>query len=132
MNPILGETYEMKWEDGSHIFLEQTSHHPPVSHFYMMGPNSKYKYYGYSVFSSGAGINSLKVFAIILTIQLYNKGKRSVEFKDGQKISFNFGNEVYNNTFFGKVYLETLGELVFRDVENKLEAKLKFDKVRKK
>ena len=27
LNPILGETYEMIWEDGSHEYVEQTSHH---------------------------------------------------------------------------------------------------------
>ena len=33
LNPILEETYEMMWEDGAHEYVEQTSHHPPVSHF---------------------------------------------------------------------------------------------------
>ena len=33
LNPIWGETYEMMWEDGSHEYVEQTSHHPPCSIF---------------------------------------------------------------------------------------------------
>jgi hypothetical protein len=61
LNPILGETFEMYYEDGSHVYLEQTSHHPPVSHFLIYGPNNNYKIYGYSNFTSGAGLNSLKV-----------------------------------------------------------------------
>ena len=32
-NPILGETYQSRFNDGTKCFLEQTSHHPPVSHF---------------------------------------------------------------------------------------------------
>lgn len=32
-NPILGETYQATWADGSEIFLEHTSHHPPISNF---------------------------------------------------------------------------------------------------
>lgn len=61
LNPILGETYEMLYEDGSKIYLEQSSHHPPVTHFLLNGPNKLYKYHGYSLFSSSAGLNSLKV-----------------------------------------------------------------------
>lgn len=61
LNPILGETYEMAYEDGSKVYLEQTSHHPPVSHYIMYGPNDAYKFYGYSNFTSSAGLNSLKV-----------------------------------------------------------------------
>jgi len=49
------------FEDGSKMFLEQVSHHPPVSNYYMIGPNNNYKYYGSSNFSSGAGFNSVKV-----------------------------------------------------------------------
>ena len=123
MNPILGETYEMMYEDGSKIFLEQTSHHPPISHYIMYGPNNNYKYYGYSVFSSSAGFNSLRVM---------NKGKRFVEFKDGTKIEFNFAEENFSNCFFGQVKLETLGTMIFKDVENNIECKLKIDSVKKK
>jgi hypothetical protein len=62
LNPILGETYEMGYEDGSRIYLEQTSHHPPITHFLLYGPNNSFKYYGYSNFTTTAGLNSLKVF----------------------------------------------------------------------
>jgi hypothetical protein len=62
LNPILGETHIMKYEDGSVIYLEQSFHHPPVSHYLMHGPNKNYIFSGYSNFSSSAGLNSLKVF----------------------------------------------------------------------
>jgi hypothetical protein len=65
LNPVLGETFEMIWDDGSKVYIEQTSHHPPVSHFYMIGPKKNYKYYGYSKFGAGAGFNSIKVNNII-------------------------------------------------------------------
>lgn len=32
-NPIIGETYEGLWPDGSRIFVEHISHHPPISCF---------------------------------------------------------------------------------------------------
>jgi len=123
MNPVLGETYEMLWEDGSKIYLEQSFHHPPVSHFYMIGPNKNYKYHGFGNFSAGAGFNSVKV---------YNKGKRTVEFADGGKIHFNFGNDIYNNSFFGTIRQETIGELVFKDATHGFELVIKIDNVKKK
>jgi hypothetical protein len=56
-------------------------HHPPVSYFYIAGPNKNFKYYGYYLIEAKAGLNSLT---------LINKGKRTVVFKDGQKITFDY------------------------------------------
>jgi len=123
LNPILGETYEMMYEDGSIVYLEQSCHHPPVSHFLMLGPNNNYKYYGYSNFGSSAGLNSLKVI---------NKGKRTVEFINGTKISFNFCNEVFSNTFWGVLRHESLGEISYKDLTNGYECVVKFGNVKKK
>jgi len=123
MNPVLGETYEMLWEDGSKIYLEQTSHHPPISHFYMFGPKKNYKYYGYSNYSAGAGFNSVKV---------HNKGKRVIEFPDGGKIQFSFGTEEYNNSFFGTIRHEAIGEIVFKDLVHGFELVLKHGSAKKK
>ena len=32
-NPILGETFQAFYSDGTVIDIEHTSHHPPISHF---------------------------------------------------------------------------------------------------
>ena len=37
-NPILGETWQATLSDGTELFLEQISHHPPISAFQMFGP----------------------------------------------------------------------------------------------
>jgi hypothetical protein len=123
MNPILGETFEMLWEDGSRVFLEQTSHHPPVSHFIMYGPKNSYTYHGYSNFSSNAGLNSLKVL---------NRGKRLLEFPDGTKISFNYAGESYSNSFWGTLRHECSGELTFKDLTHGYECTIQFGQVKKK
>lgn len=81
LNPVLGETYEGMFSDGSKIFLEQTSHHPPNSHFEVYGPNGDWYYAGYSSFSTSAGLNSCTID---------NKGKRFIKFKDGTKFEFNY------------------------------------------
>jgi hypothetical protein len=66
INPILGETFETMYEDGSKVYLEQTSHHPPVSHYLMVGPDNSYKFSGFSLFKTSAGFNSLKVNSILI------------------------------------------------------------------
>ncbi len=47
LNPILGETFEASYMDGTKLYSEQISHHPPISYFLVQGPNRNYKYYGY-------------------------------------------------------------------------------------
>ena len=43
-NPILGETWQATLpQDGTHLFVEQISHHPPVSAFQMQGPGQMVK-----------------------------------------------------------------------------------------
>lgn len=81
MNPVIGETYESIYSDGSKYFSEQTSHHPPVTSYELIGPNKSYYYTGYSQYSSTAWLNSFSVT---------NKGKRSMRFPDGIKFDFAF------------------------------------------
>ena len=74
LNPILGETISGSYADGTKVFAEQISHHPPVSYFYAVGPENSYKFYGYYNYEASASINSLT---------LKNKGKRQILFADG-------------------------------------------------
>jgi hypothetical protein len=39
LNPILGETLQVDFSDGSKLYMEQTCHHPPVSSFYLRAPD---------------------------------------------------------------------------------------------
>ncbi|EGR32781.1 oxysterol binding, putative [Ichthyophthirius multifiliis] len=123
LNPILGETFQGNYIDGTSIFAEQISHHPPISYFYACGPQKSYKFYGYYLYEAKAGWNSLT---------LKNKGKRFLSFKDGQKINYNFGYEYYSGTFMGTMKTETLGSVTFTDFENKIEAIINTGKVKKK
>lgn len=43
-NPILGETWQAVLSDGTSMFMEQISHHPPVSAFHMEGPGKAHGY----------------------------------------------------------------------------------------
>ena len=45
-NPLLGETCEAYWPDGSQIFAEHVSHHPAISVYEILG--NGFKIYGSS------------------------------------------------------------------------------------
>ena len=115
LNPIWGETYEMMWEDGSHEYVEQTSHHPPCSNFIIYGPNNNYRFSGYLNFTSNAWINSMK---------LTNTGKRCVDFKDGTHIDFDYCQDQYSNTFYGTFRHENIGDVHWNDVTHELKAEM--------
>ena len=65
---------EASYADGTQIHCEQTFHHPPIQHFYMVGPMNAYKMYGYAKMRVSASMNSISV---------YNDGKKWIEFADG-------------------------------------------------
>ena len=44
-NPLLGETYQGIYPDGTLVFIEHISHHPPISSFLI--ENANYKMSGY-------------------------------------------------------------------------------------
>jgi hypothetical protein len=73
LNPILGETVQGYFNDSTEVFGEQISHHPPVSYFLVVGPDNSYRYFGYYSYDAKAGLNSM---------QILNKGKRSILFTD--------------------------------------------------
>lgn len=58
LNPILGETFQAMGQDGAMIYMEQTCHHPPVSHFLIEGPNGAYTMKGWSRHSIKMGMQS--------------------------------------------------------------------------
>lgn len=80
MNPILGETFQGVGHDGTMIYVEQTQHRPPVSNFMFEGPNGIYRMYGWNSFTAKAWINSCT---------LYVEGHKTIEFQDGNKITWN-------------------------------------------
>jgi hypothetical protein len=61
-------------DDGTQLYAEQTSHHPPISQYLVFGPDQNYQYSGYYHCEAKAGFNSITII---------NKGKRQIKFKDG-------------------------------------------------
>lgn len=81
MNPILGETLQASYNDGTLVLAEQISHHPPISSYLVYGPKNNYRFGGYYCYEAKAGLNS---------VTMINKGRRHVKFYDGQTIEYNF------------------------------------------
>ena len=115
INPVLGETLYAVLEDGSEMFAEQSSHHPPVTHFHIENP--LYRLTGYFNFSAKAGLN---------TVTVTNLGKKVYSFKDGHTISQNCGEDLFGGTFFGTLRHDCQGEYVFKDHNNGNVATVKF------
>jgi len=60
LNPILGETIQRELPDGTKFFAEQTSHHPPITNFYLEGPESSYRFSGFFEYKAWlAGLNTI-------------------------------------------------------------------------
>jgi hypothetical protein len=116
-NPILGETYQAKFFDGTRVFMEQTSHHPPVSAWDVEAPGR------WRMFGFGEGTANVSGNAVKCT----RKGKNAVQFADGTKIEWTLPTLQVGGLMWGGRTMEYLGEITFVDAMNGLEAVLKFD-----
>lgn len=92
LNPILGETYQCYGQDGTKIYLEQTAHHPPRSHFIADGPNDSWQMNGFLEYEIFAGLQSSNVNCL---------GFKECRFADGTKIRWNQNNDYLNGIFIG-------------------------------
>lgn len=63
---------------------------------------------------------------------ILNKGKRCLEFADGQKIYFDFPSDYYSGTFLGALKLETYGKINFLDQANAIKCEVVIGKVKKR
>jgi hypothetical protein len=107
-NPILGETFQCKLND-SLFYLEQTSHHPPRTNFYVIGKN--YKLFGYNEPDAFAGPNSFKIGA---------KGRTIILFNDGVRIYFDNSPMILKGTIFGDRAIDFTGNIQVIDESNDL------------
>lgn len=80
-NPLLGETYQASYEEGTRVYWEHTSHHPPIANVLMEDPDDLYKFFGFYEFKVKLSSN---------TAIMRNEGQSTIVFKDGQKISYHY------------------------------------------
>jgi hypothetical protein len=73
-NPILGETFQGSLSDGTQVYCEHTSHHPPITNFLLHPEDKAYEMWGYYEFTGKMGTNHLKSGL---------RGPNNIRFKDG-------------------------------------------------
>lgn len=120
-NPLLGETLQADWPDGTKAYCEHTSHHPPITNFYLL--NREFKVYGHLELTGKFKKNSL--------IGGFH-GNVNVEFIDGQKISYTYPRFRAGGMIMGSRNINWEGNMEFTDEANGLVATLIFGPAKKK
>ena len=87
LNPLLGETYQCEWEDGSKFYIEHISHHPPISNIYITSGKNLFVVSGYINMELGGILKAMFKNSMLMI----PKGKIIVYFPQKNKqYLFNF------------------------------------------
>jgi hypothetical protein len=121
-NPILGETFQGNFSDGTQVFCEHTSHHPPVTNFHMHPEDKAFEFYGFYEFTGQMGANSLKSGL---------RGPNNIRFADGHHIRFKSVDFKLGGTVMGERTIEASGHVVFEDLTNNRKAVIIFSTYKK-
>ena len=108
----LGETYEATFPDGTQIFCEQVSHHPPITNWELIGPQNMYSFYGSGELSAAFRGNSIRG---------HQAGTHYIDFHlDGGRITYELPEVWVRGIMFGERIIEYDGLVTFHDEKNKL------------
>lgn len=116
-NPIVGETYEATYADGTHVAIEHVSHHPVKSAFTLTAPKGLYQLSGVYEFESTTSRNA------IVNHQL---GSAKVVFQDGHAISYTVPQIKMSGLLFGERVVELTGACKFVDAAHHLVGDVTF------
>lgn len=119
-NPILGETFQGEWPDGSKLYLEHISHHPPICRFLVM--SNRFVLEGSYQFE--AKIKSLS--GNVVKGQFL--GTNRVRFKDGECVEFVYPVGSISGLMYGNREMNWEGEWTFKDKRNRISCQLEFTK----
>jgi len=117
-NPILGETYQAYLADGTQLYCEQSSHHPPVSNWLVYGPNEAWRFYGFGEWTASFRGNSLRG---------RQEGPHIIEFPDGTRIIYELPEVWIKGLLFGTRLIDFAGAVKFRDDKNGIGADIVID-----
>jgi hypothetical protein len=116
-NPILGETFQGRYADGSEVYLEQTAHHPPISVSQLIGPEKSFVLS--ATFQPEVRFRGNSLYA-----DMTNGTRPIISFKDGSSISYALPCLHVGSVIVGSRYIEFLGTINFVDKVNGLEAQV--------
>lgn len=111
-NPILGETLEGYFKDGSKIYVEHISHHPPISSYLIEGPPE----YAYRMYGSVEFKANVKNKGNVINI--FFEGANYVEFPDKHKIEIHYPTTRVSGLVWGERTLNIDGTGVIIDHKN--------------
>ena len=121
-NPILGETLQGEFPDGTEVYCEHTSHHPPIANFHFHPKDKAYEFWGYHEITAQMHANSM---------QAGQKGPNYIKFHDGQLIRYCNADYKIHGTVMGERTIEVVGNMVFEDLTNNIKAVLAFNTYKK-
>ena len=106
-NPLLGETFQAVMpSDGTRVYLEQSCHHPPVTHWRVSCGAGLYEFTGFGAYSA-------KVHLFENSVRAQRLGVNVVTFQDGSRVVFWLPHMKIHGIAFGERRLEYLGRAVF-------------------
>jgi len=121
LNPIIGETYFAEKEDGTKIWCEQISHHPPVTAYLLEEGQGAYRVYGTGeTIAKMAGMNG---------IDAQRAGEVVIEFKDQAKIFVRCPEMRIDGLVMGDRTINYTKSFALIDQKNKVSAEINFNYV---
>ena len=123
LNPLLGETYQCEWEDGSKFYIEHISHNPPISSIYITSGKNLFVVSGYIHMELGGILKAMFKNAMLMM----PKGKMTVYFPEKkQTVSFQFPKINLGGAIWGQRYIYFYDHMKFEDTDNNLKAVIAF------
>jgi len=116
LNPILGETYQVKIAN-LYCYFEQTNINPPTTNFYCFDSDNYYKIYGYVSISTKLGINNLKAIKY---------GDIYIEFITGNKYKIFYPSYYIGGITIGKRSFCITNSALVLDLTNRLVSYINF------
>lgn len=121
-NPLLGETLQSTMPDGSKVYCEHISHHPPITSFLLEDKSKDYTFWGSAEFTASLGTNSMKAG---------QEGNSYIRFKDGQTIRMIAPHYSLGGTVMGDRTIDADGFFLFEDQENDIRCVIIFNPIMK-
>ena len=123
LNPMLGETYECEWKDGTKCYVEHTNHTPPISHFYIKSAKNLFIISGYIQMEMGGIMKAMFKNAMLMV----PKGKVTVYLpKLNQRINYQFPKITMGGALWGQRHVYFSDHMKFEDPDNNIKAIIAF------
>ncbi|OMJ72247.1 hypothetical protein SteCoe_29357 [Stentor coeruleus] len=120
-NPLLGETLQAYWPNGTEAFCEHTVHHPPITNFQIIGN-------GFKLEGNLELVGKFKKNSLVGGFS----GKVNVIFDSGQVVTYVYPQFRAGGMIFGSRTVNWAHEMTFEDQKNGLTATISFGPKRKK